>query len=475
MAGIMDFIGPGGLLQRVLAGLRPPSQDEPTFGSGPMNGNPMVLSAAEPGRVGDTGHDMMFRRPLPRPLPEMAPPDDAVGSPVMPEMPASRAASQVRPRHPHLNRMDAITEESVGLQQPQKIGLGRNILSRVIGGLVGAANPQAGIAARREVTGEAGRERKLDALRGESSELREAYGRELATENLERERGLTEARTAAERAREQSEIAQAGRANREIPQKAAETITVGDKVLQWNPETRRFDIEVGAAPKKAGGAGDTGRTIRTGGRIKQLNPETGRYDIDAGPVDRADIQPPQSRHTADFVTFKDLFIKENNREPTLGEWKQYQAEQKELNRRPDKDVVNMDVMVQDINRIEELANNLEKEGVISNSIGPIDNIFSGLANYVGGAEPQVTEMRRLTGNLADVLLRARSGAAITEQEYARLTKLVPQPNQPFATFMVNLRSLRGEINRTLEGRRGAGRQQQSTGGTAENPYRKRPN
>ncbi len=59
-------------------------------------------------------------------------------------------------------------------------------------------------------------------------------------------------------------------AGKQIP--AAETIVVGDKTMQWNPATSRYDIEVGRAPIKGGKGG-----VKTPGSTASL-----KWDKDAG-------------------------------------------------------------------------------------------------------------------------------------------------------------------------------------------------
>jgi hypothetical protein len=54
-----------------------------------------------------------------------------------------------------------------------------------------------------------------------------------------------------------------------------------------------------------------------------------------------------------------------------------------------------------------------------------------------------------------LLLRARSGAQINEQEYQRLTKIVPNPNSPDARFLSDLRNFREEVRGVLARRSGA--------------------
>ena len=99
------------------------------------------------------------------------------------------------------------------------------------------------------------------------------------------------------------------------------------------------------------------------------------------------------------------------------------------------------------------------------SIGPVDSMAGWLASKTVGNIPAVAEMRRLAGNLADMLLRARSGAQINEQEYARLVSLVPQTSDPETNFFAKLRSFRDELKRVQASRIGqSGGQNELQGG-----------
>jgi hypothetical protein len=53
-----------------------------------------------------------------------------------------------------------------------------------------------------------------------------------------------------------------------------------------------------------------------------------------------------------------------------------------------------------------------------------------------------------------MLLRARSGAQINEQEYARLSKLVPSVTDPLPTFQAKLKDFRREAQSILSGSTG---------------------
>lgn len=86
------------------------------------------------------------------------------------------------------------------------------------------------------------------------------------------------------------------------------------------------------------------------------------------------------------------------------------------------------------------------------SIGPVDSALGRVAAATVGNDPEVAELRRLTGNIGDQLLRARSGAAVTPSEYERLVKLVPQTGSPESNFVSNLKSFYDELKRIKQSR-----------------------
>lgn len=85
------------------------------------------------------------------------------------------------------------------------------------------------------------------------------------------------------------------------------------------------------------------------------------------------------------------------------------------------------------------------------AVGPFTGrVTEPLKQATIGSTPNRTELYRKSRDIADMLLRARSGAQISMQEYNRLTKLVPNPNQPYATFMSNLHGFRTEAKSIFE-------------------------
>jgi hypothetical protein len=62
-----------------------------------------------------------------------------------------------------------------------------------------------------------------------------------------------------------------------------------------------------------------------------------------------------------------------------------------------------------------------------------------------GASDDVNDLFHISDDLADMLLRARSGAQINEKEYRRLRRLVPNPRGPEAKFFSDLRRFKNEL------------------------------
>lgn len=112
------------------------------------------------------------------------------------------------------------------------------------------------------------------------------------------------------------------------------------------------------------------------------------------------------------------------------------------------ELANSDQMVKDLNTLEGLAENNQ------NAIGWLDGPLTRVKRRTVGVSDDVNNIFRISGNLSDQLLRLRSGAAISPGEYDRLLLLVPDPNQPYSTFMSNLKGFRAELESVLALRRG---------------------
>jgi hypothetical protein len=98
-------------------------------------------------------------------------------------------------------------------------------------------------------------------------------------------------------------------------------------------------------------------------------------------------------------------------------------------------------MIEDVDLLETIAKS--KKDVI----GPISGRWEELMQATVGSDEDATTMFRISDNLKDQLLRARSGAQINEQEYNRLAKLVPDPRTPGQTFFSRLGDFKREARR----------------------------
>lgn len=98
-------------------------------------------------------------------------------------------------------------------------------------------------------------------------------------------------------------------------------------------------------------------------------------------------------------------------------------------------------MVEDLGTLADLANRHR------DSIGRFSGTLAAIQRQTVGADPEVNDLFRLSDNLADQLLRARSGAQINEQEYSRLRSLVPNPRLPESKFFSDLKAFTFELQR----------------------------
>ncbi|MEN6537836.1 MAG: hypothetical protein ABFD89_29560 [Bryobacteraceae bacterium] len=88
-------------------------------------------------------------------------------------------------------------------------------------------------------------------------------------------------------------------------------------------------------------------------------------------------------------------------------------------------------------------------------IGPAMGRITDVQRRLVGAGDEVNRLFRISDNLADQLLRARSGAQINEKEYDRLRTLVPNPRQAEEKFFSDLDSFEKELQGLLSRRSGA--------------------
>lgn len=88
-------------------------------------------------------------------------------------------------------------------------------------------------------------------------------------------------------------------------------------------------------------------------------------------------------------------------------------------------------------------------------VGRLEGPVGALKELTGlGVKEKESAFRQVVKDIADTLLRLRSGAQINEQEYRRLTKLVPTLNLPDKVFLARLKSLTTAIDSAIKTRRG---------------------
>lgn len=80
-------------------------------------------------------------------------------------------------------------------------------------------------------------------------------------------------------------------------------------------------------------------------------------------------------------------------------------------------------------------------------VGQISGRAGAVREFTGQISDEEVEMRQIVQDVKDTLLRARSGAAITVQEYNRLSKIVPNITDQPNVFKAKLRRFRRNLER----------------------------
>lgn len=107
------------------------------------------------------------------------------------------------------------------------------------------------------------------------------------------------------------------------------------------------------------------------------------------------------------------------------------------------------------NQLDRITANWEKgfTGPVEGRVGWVREVTGLKIGYTDEKAFKQTVFRQIVKDISDTLLRLRSGAQINEQEYRRLTKLVPTINLPDRSFRARLASLKIAISNTIGIRR----------------------
>lgn len=111
-------------------------------------------------------------------------------------------------------------------------------------------------------------------------------------------------------------------------------------------------------------------------------------------------------------------------------------------------------ILSDVGRLRELAAGPAGEDIGYYSGRLAETRASGIVPGLGAPGDDTMEMFHISDNISDMLLRARSGAQINEQEYARLRKITPNARTSPEKFAVDLNRFEIELKNTLAGRQG---------------------
>ncbi len=104
----------------------------------------------------------------------------------------------------------------------------------------------------------------------------------------------------------------------------------------------------------------------------------------------------------------------------------------------------LEVMLEDVDRLSWYADKNRQ------AIGPVAGRGFSVARQFMDVGEDVNRMFRISDNLAELLLRARSGAQINESEYTRLRGLMPDPRGPEGKFFSDLKEYQLESKRIFE-------------------------
>ncbi|HEY6021784.1 MAG TPA: hypothetical protein VIY48_18520 [Candidatus Paceibacterota bacterium] len=102
--------------------------------------------------------------------------------------------------------------------------------------------------------------------------------------------------------------------------------------------------------------------------------------------------------------------------------------------------------------LDTIVGNIErvKKNYNPSFVGPVAGRLATAKEATIGLPEEQSMFYADTRDIADMLLRARSGAQINEQEYNRLSKLVPTPNLPPSSFQARLKRFEEQLGQIMQ-------------------------
>ena len=182
------------------------------------------------------------------------------------------------------------------------------------------------------------------------------------------------------------------------------------------------------------------------GKRQQITIENRQPPIDRAPLFAVDQLDEQGKPVLDeygnpvqeYVTKAEAHGRPKHRAPGAGQ---------------QKDKGSLETLLDNTKILGEL---IKTPGLADQFGGPfgIKGAWTAFKRKMGGGSAEAGNLISITENMADNLLRARSGAQINESEYARLRPLIPTIDDPWPAFLQKFKYFTEESQRILANRYG---------------------
>jgi hypothetical protein len=96
-------------------------------------------------------------------------------------------------------------------------------------------------------------------------------------------------------------------------------------------------------------------------------------------------------------------------------------------------LANQSLIAKTLEAAKVMADEKDKNGNYTVDSGPVSGRAQSLLELGGKASPKFVDYKQKLATVTNIMLKERSGAAVTEQEYARFLKEMPDENTPIAT------------------------------------------